>query len=112
MSVYHGKRFVRESSDGQTAKQATNGVAVVYYLRLPDGRIKIGTSRDVLTRLTRHRKRFGDVEVLAIEFGGRDLESQRHREFADLLDEGREIFRPDSRLAEHIATLAVLDRSG
>lgn len=92
-------------ASGQTTRQATHGLEVVYYLRLPDGRIKIGTSTDVLARLNRHRKRWGNVTVLAIEFGGRNLERQRHLEFAEYLAAGREIFTPGPRLAEHLKAL-------
>ena len=99
-------------ADGLTDAQATRGIAVVYYLRLPDGRIKIGTSRDALARLARHRRRFGDVAVLAVEFGGRDLEALRHQQFAHLLVEGREIFSAGPDLMRHVEVLALLDRSG
>lgn len=103
MSVQTG-RYIKTSPDSK--RRTSHGIDVVYYLRLPDGRIKIGTSRDFLARVRRHRKRWGDVEVLAIEFGGRDLERQRHIEFADYRPGASELFDCGPRLAEHIAGLA------
>jgi hypothetical protein len=96
---------VRNASPTETTRNATNGVAIVYYLRLPDGNIKIGTSRRPLERLTRHRRDKGDVEVLAVEFGSYELEHQRHAEFtADRIDR-TETFAPSAVLMAHIQTL-------
>ncbi len=103
MSVQTG-RYIKTSPDSK--RRTSHGIDVVYYLRLPDGRIKIGTSRDFLARVRRHRKRWGEVEVLAIEFGGRALERQRHIEFADYRPGASELFDCGPRLAEHIAGLA------
>lgn len=97
-------RHIKTTPDSK--RRTSHGIEVVYYLRLPDGRIKIGTSRDFLARVRRHRKRWGDVEVLAIEFGGRDLERQRHAEFADYRPDATELFHCGPRLAEHIADIA------
>ncbi len=72
----------------------------MYYLRWSD-RIKIGTSHRPRQRLAAIRYE----ELLAFERGGRDLEQQRHREFADLR-EGGEWFRADIRLQRHAAALA------
>lgn len=75
-------------------------VEVVYYLRW-DQRIKIGTS-------SRPRQRLAAIwhhELLAFERGGRALERERHRQFADLR-EGGEWFRADAVLLDHIAEVA------
>jgi hypothetical protein len=70
-------------------------IDVVYYLRWRD-RIKIGTTHRPRQRLAAIRHE----ELLAFERGARDLEQQRHREFADLR-EGGEWFRADTRLRDH-----------
>jgi hypothetical protein len=89
----------------QTDRQATKGVDIVYYLLRADGTIKIGTSRRPLTRLAEHKRRGENGEVVAIEFGGRDLERQRHLEFAHLRDGRFEHFDAAPDLMAHIATL-------
>lgn len=89
----------------QTDRQATQGVEVVYYLRLPDGLIKIGTSRRALERLSTHRRKTGVDEVLAVEFGGRDLERQRHEQFAAEREGRREHFTASDALMSHIQSL-------
>ena len=74
-------------------------VEVVYYLRF-DERVKIGTSSRPRSRLAAIRHH----ELLALESGGRALEQQRHREFADLR-EGGEWFTLTGALTDHVATL-------
>jgi hypothetical protein len=74
-------------------------VEVVYYLRF-DARVKIGTSSSPRQRLAAIRH----DELLAFEPGGRHLEQQRHRRFADLR-EGGEWFTLDGALAVHVAGL-------
>ncbi|QKJ20944.1 GIY-YIG nuclease family protein [Microbacterium hominis] len=74
-------------------------VEVVYYLRW-EQRIKIGTS-------SRPRQRLAAIwhqELLAFERGGRTLERERHRQFAELR-EGGEWFLADESLLSHIASI-------
>lgn len=74
-------------------------IDVVYYLRF-DRRVKIGTSR-------RPRQRVSSIrhdELLAFERGGREVEQQRHRDFADIR-EGGEWFTLTAKLDAHIVTL-------
>ena len=99
------KAVVRNASSAETARKATDGVEVVYYLRFTDGLVKIGTSRQALERLAKHRRTKGDVEVLAVEFGGRDLERQRHEQFAHLRPTRHEHFTPAPELMDHIESL-------
>jgi len=89
----------------QTDRQATKGMDIVYYLRRSDGAIKIGTTNRPLIRLAEHKRRGDVTEVLAIEFGGRDLERQRHLEFAHLRIGQHEHFTAAPDLMEHISTL-------
>lgn len=98
-------RLRAHQSSPQTDRQATAGVAVVYYLRMSDGCIKIGTSRRALERIAAHRRNAGAEEVLAVEFGSYDLERERHLQFASDLVRGREIFHPSDALMAHIAEL-------
>jgi hypothetical protein len=97
--------LLRSRSAPTTARIATRGIQVVYYIRLPNGLIKIGTSSQMLDRLRRHRHDRGEVEVLAIEPGGRDLEAERHQQFAELRVGRFEHFEPGDELLAHIADL-------
>ncbi|KJL46294.1 T5orf172 domain protein [Microbacterium hydrocarbonoxydans] len=74
-------------------------VEVVYYIRY-DRRVKIGTSRRPRQRLASIRHH----ELLAFERGGRALEQQRHREFADVR-EGGEWFTLTADLRRHVSSL-------
>lgn len=103
---YRPHHRIKLSADaGQTTHQATVGVEVVYYLLLPDGNIKIGTSSNALERMAKHRRTSGYQEVLAIEFGGAELERQRHQEFAHLRVSRAENFLPSPELINHIDAL-------
>lgn len=75
----------------------------VYYIRL-GGLIKIGTSSDLLARL---RKYPPMAELLAVEAGGRDVEGQRHEQFAHLRQfrKNSEWFKSGPDLEDHIAAL-------
>lgn len=77
---------------------------VVYYLRLPGDRVKIGTTRDLRTRVGSLRATLDDV--LATEPGGRPLEQLRHRQFAeDRINPRREDFRASDVLMSHVRML-------
>jgi hypothetical protein len=62
----------------------------VYYLMVGE-RLKIGYSVDVKRRMRAYPP---GSELLAVEPGDRDLETQRHRQFAGSRTDGREWFRP------------------
>lgn len=79
---------------------ATREVEVVYYVRIDERTVKIGTSRNLLQRLKQMCRRPDDV--LAIEFGGRDLERQRHQAFRHLRQGKTERFRVSADLLAHI----------
>lgn len=90
----NGERMERQEAARQDAMAAQS---VVYYVRIGEY-IKIGTTRVM-------KQRFANLdvdEVLATEPGGRQQESIRHRQFADLKAKRREYFRPDDRLLRHI----------
>lgn len=75
---------------------------LVYYI-LFGSRIKIGISTSLRSRLDSLPQ---GVRVLATEPGGRDVERQRHTEFADCRV-GGEWFRPTQVLLRHVANLAL-----
>lgn len=70
----------------------------VYYLGIGQ-LVKIGYSADVRRRMTAYPP---GSELLAVEPGSLALETSRHRAFAGSLVEGREWFRRDAPLQEHI----------
>ena len=87
---------------GVTDRTATRGLSIVYYLRLPDGLIKIGTTSRPLDRIGEHRRKSGSVEVLAIEFGDDQLERMRHNQFRSWRVGRAEHFEPSTELQAHI----------
>lgn len=73
---------------------------VVYYIRIGDY-IKIGFTSRLKDRI--HGLRVTRDDVLAIEPGGRELEAQRHEEFAtERVHRRRENFFPSTGLLAHI----------
>jgi hypothetical protein len=106
--VYHVpkslERLQRRAEPSTNVHTETKGVEVVYYIDLGRGIVKIGTSSDFLTRIKAYklgRANYAE-RVLAIEFGGRDLERQRHREFAHLRLGRTERFVAENDLWDHI----------
>lgn len=78
---------------------------VVYYVRLGD-HIKIGTTSNLTARLNSLYVDHDPDLLLAVEPGGRDLESQRHSEFAaERVYANRELFNPSPRLLSHITAI-------
>jgi len=79
--------------------------AYVYYLMLSPTMVKIGTTRSLSQRVNALRSEL--QYVVAIERGGRDLEHQRHQEFAEeRRNSRREDFHLSDRLKKHIDELA------
>lgn len=94
----------RERQDRIRAAQQEQ--SVVYYIRLGD-RVKIGTTVNLRARMGSFM--VTDEALLATEPGGRELEAQRHQEFAEerVVEQGgagrrRELFNPSIRLLAHI----------
>jgi Meiotically up-regulated gene 113 len=99
-----GKTYLQERAEADAAKErhaAARGRKneVVYYIRFRD-RIKIGTTRNLRQRLYE----LPYDELLAIEPGGREVERERHEQFAASRVIG-EWFEPDTALLKHIASL-------
>lgn len=97
--AWHCDRCGWRLGDAPDADLPTPRVSVVYYLRYAQ-RVKIGTSATPRARLAAIRHE----ELLAFEQGGRDLEQQRHRQFA-ALREGGEWFTLAAPLVDHIDSL-------
>lgn len=105
--VYQVSWTDRSRKLNPSARRATKGVEVVYYVRMQDGTVKIGTSADFLSRIRRHGLpgMRGKDRVLAIEFGGRALERKRHQQFAHLRIGKTERFRIGADLIDHIKSI-------
>jgi len=73
--------------------------AVVYYVRMHE-HIKIGFSTDPKSRFQTFA--IHSDAILALEPGGRDVEAQRHRQFASLRVRHTELFAIDVALLAHI----------
>ena len=87
-------------ADRETRRVLRRSQSIVYYVRFTGGRIKIGTTVDLLRRLTEMRARV--VDVLATEPGGFDVEARRHRKFSHLRDGRSEDFNEDPSLLAHV----------
>lgn len=101
---------IRSELDSQRdrRKSLEHEQSIVYYVRLTGDRIKIGTTTNMVRRMTSLRVRVADV--LATEPGGYDVEAARHRQFGHLRHGRLEHFDVDAGLLAHIA--AVLEVNG
>lgn len=90
-----------ERYEAQKAALRQDRDGFVYYLKVGE-RIKVGYSVDVKRRMRAYPP---GSELLAVEPGDRDLETQRHRQFAGSLLDGREWFRPTPDLLELVAEI-------
>lgn len=88
-----------ERERAQKAREsAGNQPGFVYYISFSD-RVKIGFATDVKKRMAAYPP---DAKLLAVHPGTPDLEKEMHRKFAHALVAGREWFRHDLAIAEHI----------
>lgn len=91
----------RDQAHQQRRDQAYADQSVVYYVRLGNGRIKIGYTTNLSARLS--SLRLHEHDVLATEPGGRELEAQRHHQFrSERMGRRHEDFDLTARLTEHI----------
>lgn len=100
----HSWREAQEAAPARDEKLRARVLEVnegrkVYYVRCGH-LIKIGTTADLGQRFTTVRPN----EVLALEPGGQETETRRHRQFATLRASG-EYFHPGAALQSHIAEL-------
>lgn len=85
------------------AARVQAGEPFVYYVQMPGDLIKIGTSRSVRRRMG--SLTVGPDDLLALEPGSVEVESQRHAQFASLRMRRTERFHDAPVLREHIAQL-------
>jgi hypothetical protein len=84
------------------AEVARTETSLVYYAqREPDGLIKIGTSRTIISRWATLTGEHGPLILMAVHRGAHREEHTIHRHFTALRVE-REWFRPELPLIEHI----------
>jgi len=82
-------------------KGSSNAPGWVYYVSQAD-LIKIGYAKDVTKRI----RAYGPTaQLLAVHPGTLDLEKQIHTQFCNSLDSGREWFRQDGDLMQHIESV-------
>lgn len=99
--------FKQRHNDKQRRRQEAKDAQahVVYYVRLGENHIKIGTTGRLEERMAELRVA-NRANLLAAEPGNQDLEKQRHRQFTILrYDRRKEDFSESPRLLEHIATV-------
>lgn len=92
---------INEADRAARRKVRNKRAGHVYYVAL-GGLIKIGYSSDLAQRLGTYPPA---RKLLATEPGTLTLEKQRHLQFGRLLAAGREWFRPEPELMDHIKTL-------
>jgi hypothetical protein len=78
--------------------------AFVYYLMLTPTTVKIGTTRDLKSRIGQHGSEL--QYVVALELGGRELERHRHDQFPMERHGVREVFTISAALKRHIESIA------
>lgn len=95
-NAYHESRTTAVAT--QRFKQGSDDPGWVYYIA-QDDLIKIGYAKNV----TRRMKAYGPTaKLLAVHPGTLALERDMHTRFRGSLDRGREWFRRDTELMEHI----------
>jgi hypothetical protein len=98
----HRERRQREDAEIIAQRQAENPRLhdpIVYYMRMSD-LVKIGTSSHIAARLAT----INPQGVMAIEFGGYDVEARRHQQFAEHRAHG-EWFHLCEEIGTHIAAV-------
>lgn len=86
------------------AARAQQRARFVYYVKRPDGAIKIGTTWNIKSRMQTFLN-VSPVELLAIHSGGQPAEAALHRRFRALRLDG-EWFQPGPDLLAHIQHVA------
>lgn len=100
---------MQEVANRNQQREATPDGGVVYYVRIEDY-IKIGWTSKLRSRM-RELRVDAHTALLAIEPGTKELERQRHVEFAnDRIHNLRENFNPSPRLMDHTRELAQANR--
>lgn len=102
------EKYERESGDEPVPDEidlfADPREAFVYYLMLSPTTVKIGTTRDLPTRIKTHGSEL--QYVVALERGSYDLERARHDQFPMERHGVKEVFTISDDLRRHIEDLA------
>lgn len=103
-AIAEGRRESEQRAAIHAAERARigEGQSQVYYVRIGD-RVKIGYSINLKQRL--NALRVPESALLATEPGGRQLERERHLQFAAERVGRREDFNPSRRLLAHIEAI-------
>lgn len=97
--LFGRRKAERERKEADRRQRQRDRQSVVYFIRIPGDRIKIGRSCRLRERLNTHRRTFGEVEFLLTIPGSKDVEAETHRRFAaHLVDGEHEIFLADPEL--------------
>ena len=81
---------------------------MIYFLRRANGDIKIGTAIHYQIRVTELIKQHGDLELLGLMDGGRELERELHIQFVANRIGRSEFFKPNDSLLKLINEHATL----
>jgi hypothetical protein len=101
------ERHLRVARTPVGLEEATKGLEVVYYIELERDIIKIGTSTNLAQRIRKHGFSLlrNEGRLLAVEFGSRELEHQRHEQFSDVRIGKTELFHVSPALRDHVMAL-------
>lgn len=96
----------RRAAEAEEAERRKDE-AIVYYVRMPNGNIKIGTTTRPDSRF-RSLQGYGEpIQVLATHSGDRFDEDRIHRQFNHLRIDKRELFTPGEDLMQHINDIII-----
>lgn len=101
-TLSHGIRHQPNTSFSDVDQQWSS---VVYFVRMPGGFIKIGTTKRLVTRLRSFLAVTDDITLLAHEPGGVQREWQLHAQFMSSRIGDTERFVPSDDLLAYIAVL-------
>lgn len=96
------EQFEQKRAEQEARKADAASAHVVYYVRLGENHVKIGTTGRLEERM-RELRVANRVNLLAAEPGDRTVEKRRHRQFTILrYDSRKEDFAESPRLLGHI----------
>jgi len=75
---------------------------MIYFLQRADGAIKIGTTEQYYTRIYQLIREYGDLDLLGLMDGGREIERQVHERFSHVRVKRTEWFMQSTDLLDYI----------
>lgn len=100
-AIADGTANTPESYWNRHVRKMKEAQSVVYYIDLLDGTAKIGYTTNLRRRM--QSLFVAPEQLLAVELGGREKETQRHKQFAHLRVNRTERFRLTPELRNHSA---------